>query len=97
MEKGIEILRATMTWFLDTEMGHACGVVLALSYLLGWWRIFSRAGYPGALAVLMLVPPLALALWAFLAFAPWPARRELRALRKVQRVVHEAERRRLVA
>lgn len=97
MEKGFEILRATMAWFLHTETGHACGVVLALSYLLGWWRIFSRAGYPGALAVLMLVPPLALALWAFLAFAPWPARRELRALRKVQRVVHEAERRRLVA
>ena len=31
-------------------------MVLALSYLLGWWRIFSRAGYPGALAVLRHAP-----------------------------------------
>jgi hypothetical protein len=97
MEKGIEILRATLGWFVRSEMGHACGVVLALFYLLGWWRIFTRAGYPGVMAVLMLVPPLALLLWAFLAFAPWPARRELTALRKVQRVVHQAERRRLIA
>jgi hypothetical protein len=96
-ERGIEFLRAAFGWFLHTETGHAFGIVLVLGYLLGWWRIFSRAGYPGSLAILMLVPPLALALWAFLAFAPWPARRELAALRKVQRVVHQAERRRWIA
>jgi len=97
MEKSTQILHATLDWFVQTEMGHALGAVLALTYLLGWWRIFSRAGYPGALAVLMLFPPLALGLWAFLAFAPWPARREITALRQVQRVVHQAERRRLSA
>ncbi len=97
MEKGFEYLRATIVWFAETETGHALGVVLALCYLLGWWRIFSRAGFPGVMAILMFVPPLALALWAFLAFAPWPARRELSALRKVQRVVHQAEKRRLIA
>src|SRR5262245_17799681 len=97
MEQTFEFLHASLDWFLRTETGHACGVVLGLFYLLGWWRIYTRAGYPGVLAVLMLVPPVALALWAFLAFAPWPARRELVALRKVQRVVHQAERRRLIA
>jgi hypothetical protein len=97
IEKGLELLRATLEWFLVSESGHAVGLALVLAYLLGWWRIFTRAGYPGALAVLMLVPPVALALWAFLAFAPWPARRELSALRKVQRVVHQAEKRRLIA
>lgn len=97
MERGLEILRATFEWFAYTETGHAAGIVLALSYVLGWWRILTRAGFPGAMAILMLVPPLAVALWAFLAFAPWPSRRELTALRKVQRVVHQAEKRRLTA
>ncbi len=97
MERSLEILRATGDWLVHTETGHALALVLVLAYLLGWWRIFSRAGFPGALAALMLVPPLALVLFAFVAFAPWPARRELAALRRVQRVVHQAERRRLSA
>jgi len=97
MEKTFQALRATADWFLTTEVGHASGVVLLLFYVLAWWRILSRAGFPGVMAVLMLVPPLAVLVWAFLAFAPWPSRRELTALRKVQRVVHQAEKRRLVA
>lgn len=97
MERVFELLRATIDWFTTTETGHALAAVLTLLYVLGWWRILSRAGFPGAMAILMLVPPLAVALWAFLAFAPWPSRRELTALRKVQRVVHQAEKRRPVA
>ena len=97
MEKGLEILRAYLDWSLHTDIGRACAVVTLLFYFLVWWRILARTGYPGAIALLMLVPPLALTVWAFLAFAPWPARRELTALRKVQRVVHEADRRRLIA
>jgi hypothetical protein len=88
---------ATIDWLLYDKIGHALSLVLLLFYLLGWWRIFSRAGFPGPLAILMLLPPLAFAIWAFFAFAPWPARRELTALRKVQRVVHQAERRKLIA
>ena len=97
MEKAAELARTSADWLLTTEVGHATAIACALFYLLGWWRIFSRAGFPGVMAVLMLVPPIALALWAFLAFAPWPSRRELAALRKVQRVVHDAEKRRLAA
>lgn len=97
MERNIEALRAGGNWLIQTDVGRTCAAGLALVYLLAWWRIFSRAGFPGAMACLMLVPPLALILWLFLAFAPWPARRELAALRKVQRVVHQAERRRLIA
>jgi hypothetical protein len=82
---------------LTTGTGRATAASTALFYLLVWWRILARAGFPGGLAFLMLVPPLAFAVWAFLAFAPWPARRELTALRKVQRVMHETERRRLIA
>ena len=94
---GVETLKAIVDWLLYDQVGHACSMVLLLFYLLGWWRIFSRAGFQGPLAILMLIPPLACAMWAFFAFAPWPAKRELNALRKVQRVVHQAERRKLVA
>lgn len=97
MEKNLEDLRAGTDWLLHTNTGRSCALGFLLFYLLVWWRILARAGYPGALAFLMLVPPLAVGLWAFLAFAPWPARRELAALRKVQRVVHQAEKRRLIA
>lgn len=96
-EKILQSLRPGLDWLLHSEGGHASGAVFVLFYLLAWWRIFTRAGFPGVLSVLMLVPPLALALWAFVAFAPWPARRELAAMRRVQRVVHQAEKRRMVA
>jgi hypothetical protein len=95
--ESLNSLAATIDWLLYTELGQALAMVLLLFYLLGWWRIFTRAGFQGPLAVLMLIPPLAFAMFAFFAFAPWPARRELSALRKVQRVVHESDRRRLLA
>lgn len=97
MELDPEKLRSATQWLLQDATGRLVGIGCVLLYVLGWWRIFARAGFPGALAWLMLVPPIALGLWLFLAFAPWPARRELRALRRVQRVVHQAERRNLSA
>lgn len=97
MELDPEKLRSATQWLLQDATGRLVGLACVLLYVLGWWRIFARAGFPGALAWLMLVPPIALGLWLFLAFAPWPARRELRALRRVQRVVHQAERRNLSA
>ena len=97
MELDPEKLRGAMNWLLLDATGRLVGLALVLVYVLAWWRVFARAGFPGALAWLMLVPPIALGLWLFLAFAPWPSRRELRALRRVQRVVHQAERRNLAA
>jgi hypothetical protein len=96
MEPALVHARAALDWLLHTQTGQLVALATVLFYVLAWWRIFSRVGYPGALALLMLVPPLAVLLWAFLALAPWPARRELAALRRVQRVVHQAERRRLI-
>jgi len=97
MERTEELLRGGLEWLLRSETGHALALATLLGYVLVWWRILTRVGYPGPLSVLMLVPPFALVMWAYLAFAPWPVRRELTALRKVQRVVHQAERRRLSA
>jgi hypothetical protein len=51
-------------------------IVLLLSVLLvmwAFWRIFSRAGFSGWLAVGMAVPLINLALLFYLAFAEWPA------------------------
>lgn len=87
--------REALDWLVGTTTGRLSLLASALVYLLVWWRILARAGFPGALALLMFMPVVNVGLWMFLAFAPWPARRELRALRKVQRVVQGAERRRL--
>lgn len=37
-----------------------------------WWRIFSKAGYSGALGLLMLVPFGSLIMLCILAFSQWP-------------------------
>lgn len=39
------------------------------------WKIFSKAGFPGALSILTIVPGVNLLLLYFLAFARWPALR----------------------
>ncbi len=43
-----------------------------LIVLWPWWRIFSKAGYPGWYALSLLVPVLNLAALFYLAFARWP-------------------------
>ena len=92
MDKSFETLRSTCDWLLHDQMGRTVGLGVVLFYVLAWWRILSRAGFPGGLSLLMLVPPPALLLWTYLVFAPWPARRELATLRKVQRAVQHGER-----
>ncbi|MBM4020007.1 MAG: hypothetical protein FJ288_17080 [Planctomycetes bacterium] len=60
-------------------------VVLALVVfaIICWWRIFSRAGYSGALALLLLVPFGELIMLCILAFGNWPALSELARLRQL--------------
>lgn len=58
-----------------------------LSLVLGiiiWWKIFSKAGYSGALSLLMLVPIANLIVILYLAFSTWPIQRELEQLRRAQ-------------
>ncbi|GHO44375.1 hypothetical protein [Ktedonospora formicarum] len=57
-------------------------VSIAIS-LLVWWKIFSKAGFSGALSLLMTFIPLAnIILLFYLAFAEWPIERELEAYRR---------------
>jgi len=52
--------------------------------ILPLWKIFSKAGYPGALALGMALPLVNIILLYFLGFSDWPVRKELKALRKAR-------------
>ena len=41
--------------------------------VIAFWRICSKAGFPGPLAILMVVPIANVVLPLYLAFAEWPA------------------------
>ncbi|MGM0449584.1 MAG: hypothetical protein ACQERE_02060 [Pseudomonadota bacterium] len=45
------------------------GIILVIPF----WKLSSRAGYPGPLGLLILIPILNLAFLYFLAFSRWPA------------------------
>jgi hypothetical protein len=48
-------------------------LMIAIVVVIPVWRICQRAGYPGWLGFLMLIPMVNLALLYFIAFADWPA------------------------
>jgi hypothetical protein len=61
--------------------------IMAVSVVLTvviWWKIFSKAGWSGALGLLMLVPFVNLIMCFYVAFATWPIQRELEALKRGQ-------------
>jgi hypothetical protein len=51
-------------------------IVGALITVIPFWKICAKAGFPGALSLLMLVPLANLILPFYLAFADWPALRQ---------------------
>jgi hypothetical protein len=61
--------------------------IMAVSVVLTiviWWKIFSKAGWSGALGLLMLVPIVNFIMALYVAFATWPIQRELEALKRSQ-------------
>jgi len=51
-------------------------VLMALLTVLPFWKICAKAGFPGALSLLMLVPIANIILPFYIAFADWPALRQ---------------------
>jgi hypothetical protein len=56
------------------------GLLIFAFFIFCWWRIFSKAGYSGALSLVFLAgiipligPLICLALFIWFAFAQWPA------------------------
>jgi hypothetical protein len=50
-------------------------LIMAVVLVIPIWRICQRAGYPGWLGLLIVVPFVNLGLLYFLAFSNWPARK----------------------
>jgi len=54
-----------------------CGIIIVIPL----WKVFSKAGYPGALSLGMMLPLLNIVLLYFLGFSEWPVLKELKTLR----------------
>jgi hypothetical protein len=48
-------------------------LIFGLIIILPFWKIFSKAGFPAPLAILMIIPIVNLIMIFYLAFAEWPA------------------------
>lgn len=70
------IVGGSLTTFLI-----GAGISLLISIIV-WWVIFAKAGYPGALGILMIIPLVNLIVFLVFLFGEWPVRKELKALRQ---------------
>ncbi len=93
MQFSTDTLTEEASSFLDTSLGLAVAGTTALVFGLAWCRIFSKAGFHGAVGLLMLVPGVNLIVFLYFAFGRWPAMKEMRSLRKLQKSVHKADKR----
>ena len=48
-------------------------LIFGLIIIIPFWKIFSKAGFPAPLAILMVIPIANLIMIFYLAFAEWPA------------------------
>ena len=53
------------------------GLAATVFMIIVYWKIFSKAGYSGAMSLLMLVPIANIVALCILAFGEWPIHREL--------------------
>ena len=57
-------------------------VFVLLFAIVPFWKIFSKAGYPGIMSLTMFVPILNVVMLFFLGFSEWPVLKELGAMRQ---------------
>lgn len=50
-------------------------LVVGILLVIPFWKLATRAGYPGPLGLLVLIPLVNLVFIYFLAFSEWPAER----------------------
>ena len=58
------------------------GLAVFVFAIIIYWRIVSKAGYNGALSLLLLIPVVNLVMLCIFAFGEWPIQRELNQLRQ---------------
>ena len=95
MEQRTRDLLAQARVLLESPVGQGTVVALVVAFALAACNVFAKTGRSPAAGLLLLVPGVNLLAFLWLAFAPWPVRRELRHLRKLRRVVHRADERHL--
>lgn len=47
-------------------------LVVAVVFLIAWYKIFKKAGYPGWYVILMIIPVVNLIIFLVFAFGQWP-------------------------
>jgi len=57
------------------------GILLILSVITGWCKIFKKAGYPAPWGILMLIPLLNLIMFFIFAYKEWPIKKESNGLK----------------
>ena len=56
-------------------------LVVTIFFAIVYWKIFAKAGYGGAMGLLMFIPIANVIVLCVLAFGEWPILKELNALR----------------
>ena len=51
-------------------------IIVAVIMIIPFWKIFQKAGFNGALSLLMFIPIVNIIAIFYLAFADWPALRK---------------------
>ncbi len=60
-------------WALHRAIVLGIAVVVSVSIVVPYWKIFKKAGFAPALSLLMIVPLANVIMPFFLAFSEWPA------------------------
>jgi hypothetical protein len=76
-----QVQQASNAAFAMLAIFGVIGLIVLIFFVIVYWRIFSKAGYPGALGLLMFVPIANLVIILVLAFGEWPILSELKRLR----------------
>jgi hypothetical protein len=58
-------------------------LVIAVLIAVVYCKIYSKAGYPWAMGLLMLIPIVNLVMMLILAFSEWPIQKQLRQLQQM--------------
>ena len=57
-------------------------VIIGITVILPYWKIFSKAGFSGLLSLTLIVPIVNVVMLFYLAFAEWPIHRELNRVKQ---------------
>jgi hypothetical protein len=58
------------------------GVCMAAVMIIPYWKIYTKTGQPGAMALLQLIPLVNIIMLYVLAFSEWPLEREIRSAKQ---------------